>query len=573
MGLTSAMNTSLNGLALNETAIDVIGNNVANAGTNGFKASKVLFATQLSRTFSVGSAPTTTNGGTNPQQVGLGATTAAIAKDFTQGSITSSTRPSDMAIQGEGFFIVHDASTNLFTRDGAFQLSAKAIDSSTGQTINSRLITSQGFAVQGYGVDSNFNLVTTQLVDIEIPIGDLTVAQQTENVSIAGALRSTGALATQGSQLLSDAMTDTSGGSAAANPIDATTLLSSVYADGSSTALFTVGQTLSFTGSKGGRQLPAHTLAIGAGTTVGDLLTLMDDTLGIQSGGSIPGTPGITVTAGGQIQIEGNQGTANDITISPGNLTMNGAPVPINYTKTQTADGESAVTEFVVYDSLGEEVQVKMTAVLESNTSSSSTFRYFLESADDSDADVALTNGLITFDSDGQMISGQTSTFSIDRDSTAAASPMIINVDFSDIVGIAPATAGSSLVMTAQDGSAPGTLTSFNISDTGVIRGIFDNGVVRNLAQIILARFNNQQGLLEAGNNTFAEGVGSGPPILAVPGTFGVGTVRSGAIELSNTDLGRNLVDLIFASTNYRGNARVISSAQQLVDELLLLGR
>ena len=62
-------------------------------------------------------------------------------------------------------------------------------------------------------------------------------------------------------------------------------------------------------------------------------------------------------------------------------------------------------------------------------------------------------------------------------------------------------------------------------------------------------------------------------PFLTTPGNFGAGTVRSGAIELSNTDVGRNLVDLIVAATNYRGNARVISSVQQLIDELLVLGR
>ena len=579
MGLTSAMNTSLNGLILNETAIDVIGNNVANAGTNGFKASKVQFATQLTQTFSVGSAPSATNGGTNPQQTGLGATTAAISKDFTQGSITTSTRQSDMAIQGEGFFILDDGTTNLYTRDGSFQLSAKSVDPVSGQTINSRLTTSQGFLVQGYAVDQNFNLITTQLSDIEIPIGDLTVAEQTQSVSIGGALLSTGQLATQGSLILSDAMTDTAGGAAGTDPITAGTLLSSVYPDGSTTALFSVGQTVSFTGTKGARQLPAQSLTVAAGTTVQDLLTLMDNTLGIQSDGAIQndpnsgGQPGVSVTAGGQIQVVGNRGTANDLAIPSGSLSIAGTPVPIGNTKTQSADGESAVTEFVIYDSLGQEVQVRMTAVLDSNTTSSSTFRYFFDSADDSDADIVLTNGTITFDSNGQLTGGNPATFTLDRNSTAASSPMVITVDFSDVVGIAPSIAGSSVVMTAQDGSAPGTLASFNISDIGVVRGVFDNGVVRNLGQIILARFNNPQGLLEAGNNTFQEGVGSGPATLSIAGTFGAGTVRAGAIELSNTDLGRNLVELIFASANYRGNARVISSAQELVDELLLLGR
>jgi flagellar hook protein FlgE len=150
---------------------------------------------------------------------------------------------------------------------------------------------------------------------------------------------------------------------------------------------------------------------------------------------------------------------------------------------------------------------------------------------------------------------------------------MQISADFTGISGISSASAGSTLSLVSQDGSDPGTLTSFVIDESGIINGVFDNGIIRTLGQITLARFSNTQGLVESGSGTFREGVSSGPPFLATPGNFGAGTVRAGAIELSNTDIGRNLVDLIVASTNYRGNARVISSVQQLVDELLVLGR
>ena len=85
MGLTSALNTSLNGLSLNETEINVLGNNISNAGTTGFKQSNVAFATQLANTLSFGSAPSSTDGGTNPRQIGLGGQVAAIAADFSQG--------------------------------------------------------------------------------------------------------------------------------------------------------------------------------------------------------------------------------------------------------------------------------------------------------------------------------------------------------------------------------------------------------------------------------------------------------------------------------------------------------
>jgi flagellar hook protein FlgE len=117
----------LNGLTLNETSIDVLGNNIANAGTNGFKGSNVLFTTQFSRTLGVGSRPTTTNGGTNPRQIGLGATSAAISKDFTQGSITNSTSPSDLAIQGDGFFVLAGAEGSVYSRNGNFSLNSTSL--------------------------------------------------------------------------------------------------------------------------------------------------------------------------------------------------------------------------------------------------------------------------------------------------------------------------------------------------------------------------------------------------------------------------------------------------------------
>lgn len=579
MGLTSALNTSLNGLVLNETAIDVLGNNIANAGTNGFKSSQVLFTSQLSRTLSVGAAPSDTNGGINPQQVGLGAATSAIRKDFTQGSITNSSSPSDLAIQGDGFFAVDGPEGTVYTRNGNFTLSAKTQDLATGQTLGSRLQNAQGLIVQGFGVDQDFNIVDTQLVDIEIPLGDLNVAQQTENVSIGGSVLSVGEVATQGAYLQSVAMTDTSGGSAAVNPITTATALTSVFLDGDTTALFTVGQTVSFTPAKGGREQDPQSLVVAAGTTVQDLLTLMDNTIGIHSGGSIPndpnsgGQPGVTVNAAGQIEVVGNQGTVNGIEIAPADIVQNGIAVPINFTELNTADGESAISDFLIYDSLGQPIATKLTMVLESRTTSSSTFRYFVESFEDSDADIVLTDGLVSFDGEGRVISGGTATFAVDRNDTAANSPMQVTADLTQISGISTASAGSRLSLNAQDGAPPGTLNSFVISEDGIVNGLFDNGVIRNLGQIVLARFSNPQGLLDAGGGTFREGVASGLPNVVRPGTFGAGTLRAGAIELSNTDIGQGLVDLILASTNYRGNARVISSVQELVDELLILGR
>lgn len=573
MGLTSALTTSLNGLSLNEQTIDVLGNNIANAGTNGFKASSVLFQTQLARTLSVGSRPTTNDGGTNPRQIGLGATTSAIVKDFSQGSITNSTSPSDLAIQGDGFFILNGRDGNVYSRAGNFNLNSEDI-----------LTAANGLRVQGYGVDQDFNLVTTQLKDITIPVGDLVVAQQTRNITMSGALLSTGTVATQGTILASDAtFTDTAGSTFGADPATSSTLLTSLYESGSSTALFSDGDIITFTPRKGGRVLTGQSLTVDtATTTLGDLMTLMDNTIGIHSDGgvTIPQEggvdPQVRLNSSGKIEIIGNRGTVNDVDITLGDLVVNDgtttSTLDLPFTKSQTADGESTITDFIVYDSLGQEVNVKLTAYLESRDGSSSTFRYFAESVDDSDADVVIGDGSFIFDSQGKITSGLTDTFSIDRANTAASN-MQVTIDFSNLSGISTTSAGSAITLQTQDGSNPGTLSRFVLDESGVINGIFDNGIIRTLGQVVLARFSNPQGLLENGDTTFLEGVSSGSPFLVTPGNFGAGTIRAGAVELSNTDIGRNLVDLIVASTNYRGNSRVISSVQQLVDELLVLGR
>ena len=101
MGLQSAMTTALTGLQAAETTIDVVGNNVANSSTVGFKESSAVFATQFLQTQSIGSAPSDTQGGTNPRQVGLGVNVASITPDFTQGTIEISSNPLDVAIQGD----------------------------------------------------------------------------------------------------------------------------------------------------------------------------------------------------------------------------------------------------------------------------------------------------------------------------------------------------------------------------------------------------------------------------------------------------------------------------------------
>src|SRR4051812_16211671 len=185
MGLASALTTALTGMQAAETQVDVVGNNLANSQTVGFKASEAAFATQFLQTQSLGSGPTSTDGGTNPRQTGLGTRVAGLTPDFTQGTIEISSSPSDLAIQGDGFFMVQNTDgERLYTRNGQFKTNA-----------NNELVSLSGERVLGYGVDSNYQLQRTTLVGLSIPLGAAATAQATQNVFLQGTLTPSGDVA------------------------------------------------------------------------------------------------------------------------------------------------------------------------------------------------------------------------------------------------------------------------------------------------------------------------------------------------------------------------------------------
>jgi flagellar hook protein FlgE len=225
-------------------------------------------------------------------------------------------------------------------------------------------------------------------------------------------------------------------------------------------------------------------------------------------------------------------------------------------------------------------VNVRITTVLEAKTGNDTTYRWFATSEDNeptTGVNTGVGTGTIVFDGNGLIQSGGVATISVERNQTASQSPLEFDLDFGQVSGLALQNnlgeSVSTLSMTRQDGFPPGTLSSFIITESGLIRGIFSNGAERPLGQMRMARFANNGGLQQVGENLFAQGVNSGEAVEGNPGEGGLGTLTAGALELSNTDIGQNLIELILASTQYRGGARVITTAQQLLDELLSLRR
>lgn len=176
MGLGSVMQTALSGISAAELAVGVIANNLANLQTAGFKASRPTFATQPPQTQSLGAAPSGSHGGSNPVQIGLGVQLAGTSVCFSQGSIAVSSDPLNLALQGDGLFILEGSpGEQLYTRDGRFGLNA------AGQ-----LVSSGGSRVLGLGVDQNFQLQTGRLTPLEIPLGKQAQAADGSAATLTG---------------------------------------------------------------------------------------------------------------------------------------------------------------------------------------------------------------------------------------------------------------------------------------------------------------------------------------------------------------------------------------------------
>lgn len=707
MGLASSLSTALTGLSAAETTIDVVGNNLANSSTVGFKASTAEFATQFLQTQSLGSAPTTNNAGTNPRQIGLGTMVSGIVPNFNQGTIQISSNPTDMAIQGDGFYIVQGgAGDQLYTRNGLFKLNSE-----------NQLVTSTGNRLLGFGVNSQFQIDTTTLVPLQIPLGSTTVAKATEAAVMQGTLTPTGDVADQAQVIQTGILTDgskswpsgtgqwvgdtqmTGAISASAAPgmngkykycvvfsdgvnttsrpsavwtsddvgghgVDLSSIpippagdtawttrrifrsvnepstdtnfymvqeindvTTTIYTDTAADSaiistdpndilspygpaitadtkladvlrydgtqfqqVFADTGTLQFTGSKGGRTLATKSLDITSTTAVKDLAGFMQDALGIQpSPGDDQNYPippdsgtgwpaGFQITQQGQLALVGNNGVDNAVNIGTSGLQMftsaGQVSIDLPFTTTQQAKGQSAVADMIVYDSLGIPLSVRVTAVLDQRTSTYTAYRWFADAAENdpnTGAKIGVGEGVLKFDGNGNFISASSNTVRIDRAHEPSVKPLQFSLDFTQISGLAATKA--QLAVARQDGSAPGTLTSFIVGEDGKIGGVFSNGITRDLGQVRLARFANPAGLEQKGQNMYSSGVNSGLPIEGNPGDKGVGKIVAGAVEQSNTDIGGNLIDLILASTMYRGNSRVITTVQQLFDELLALRR
>ncbi|MCL2347637.1 MAG: flagellar hook-basal body complex protein [Planctomycetaceae bacterium] len=354
--------------------------------------------------------------------------------------------------------------------------------------------------------------------------------------------------------------------------------------------LFSGTGTLTFDPNKGGNDLKTESMTIDVTTKMSDYLKFLGDSLGIRNGTSYPDIPkdqgavGSQINGGsagtslinGRITILGNTGIENRLAIdsSAFQWTSNGTvrPLDFKFETAQQAVGDGVSTGLLVYDSLGAPVNVQLTMVLENKSDTETIYRWYADSNDNQPASgngIAVGTGTLRFDSNGRLIDSGNTNIKVERTDVASQSPLSFEfkMDLSAVAALA--TSNQNLSMTRQDGAGAGVLYDYSIGTDGIITGVFTSGVTRPLGQVLLAHFVNNEGLVQVGDNLYGEGMNSGPAIIGVPGQGVFGKIKGNSIEMSNTDIGNELIEMIAASAMYRANAKIVTTANEMLDALL----
>ncbi len=457
MGILSSLFAGVSGLNANGNLLSVIGNNIANQNTVGFKTSRATFADLVSSSL---------GGGSGTVQTGIGVTLTSIQTNFTQGSLVTSNNALDMAVDGNGFFMLKDSQGGTFySRAGQFRLDNE-----------NRVVNPNGLFLQGYQADEN-GQITGSIDTIALPT-TTAAPNPTASVDLSANLQATADTSTFD-------LTDPTGTSNFSTSL-------SVYDS--------LGQS---------HLLTTYFTRNSSNTWEYNVVGNEEDV-----------TAGV---ASGTYHTDNINSTLGLVRMASGTLT---------FTTSGALDTESEVTSY------------------DDGTSGGS---------------VGSDPGLASFSFTGAA-AAQEVTFDFGTSLTTDSGQ-------SGLDGTTQFGAASSLVNQTQDGYGAGSLQAFLVDSKGVVSGRFSNGQIRALAQVVLAKFPDPVGLIRTGKNLYSETADSGQPLNAAPDSAGLGKVASNSLELSNVDLGEEFINMISAQRGFQANARMITTSDEILQELVNIKR
>jgi flagellar hook protein FlgE len=544
----ASLYTGISGINANLKVLSVIGNNIANINTFGFKGSRVAFADILSQSL------------TGSSQIGLGVKLSSIQKSFTQGAFQATNNILDLGISGDGFYMVNDPvdGSPFYSRAGMFHLDKD------GYIVNPEALKLQGYMANSSGVLQN---TVTDLI-----ISGATIPPNTTNtVTITANLDSNSPVT---GFVLTAANADI------------------YFSDDNGTTYFTAdlitdGGLTSGAANTGAAVATAIETALEAQSGTDTYTVTYDDQTGLFTIGNDVGN-GVLLLEWSHANttaevLLGFDTVDSTIAAAASDESDNAGGAFVLASAGDTSNFSTPVT---VYDSLGNSHVVTMYFRKDSLGGTGNVWEWFatVPASDSTSGNQEIqANGTATFNTSGALYQESSITYPTGgfdfTGGPAQDQAIVFDYGLSIVQGGSGATGttqygtNSGVAALAQDGYASGTLGSIAVAQDGVISGVYSNGRTLTLAQVLLASFAATEALQSAGNNVYTESYDSGQPLIGAPGSSSRGFVQSNTLELSNVDMAEQFVGMITAQRGFQASSRVITTTDDLLAELVNLKR
>ena len=540
--MIGALYAGLSGLKNHQTKINVIGHNLSNINTIGFKKSRVVFREAFSQTLKAAVASQGDRGGVNPQSVGTGSQIGSIDVLQRNGSAQTTDMPTDLMFRGKGHFVLEvPAGGTKAQEESSRSIKASSI----------RAFTRNG----NFGIDQSGDLVYR-------PNGYKVLGWQADPVTGEVNTANPDAISSVSFPFMRSISRKTSFVQFASN-LDARAGAVEVVSDGGTGLLSSVTPAQDGGDLRPGSHKVRVERAEGADTFTasldgGEAQAIVDSTVTFSDA---DGRQLVTLKFGDEIKA----GTASLEYIS-----------------------KFHKTEIGIFDGLGQRHDAEITFTKEAvqaggTVNPAGTWRWNIEDSHITDAKV-VTNGDDKVRTGLIQFNNQTASFStadpaiafinvqpIDAEGNeTGAGELAVKLDFSNLTQFADS---HDAIAQRQDGVGPGNLVSFSISATGLIDGIFSNGVNKAIAQLAAADIPNAEGLTVLSDTMVTTSPSSGAPAFVTAGTRNMGELTAGALEMSNVDLTEEFTDLITTERGFQANARVITTSDNILTEAMGLKR
>lgn len=546
MSLINSLFAGVSGLRNHQSMLDVIGNNIANVNSIGFKGSRITFSDTFNQFVRFGTNPSESSGGTNTYQVGLGMKVNSIDRNWAQGTFERTGVLTDLALQGDGLFILKSNGETFYSRAGAFMFDAngKLVNPQNGAIVQGKVATADGVVPPG-----------NNLQDVVIDPNLRLPAVGTTLINWGGNLSSNSFITR------SEEYVQTGNINAAMTIGESKTDVNTVYDESgreysfSVTYTKTADDTYDITYSLTDKSNPGSPVLSGGPVTAvfdpatGDMVTL---------GGAAPAA----------IQIQ-DASLGLNFNFDPTNVTQTNNTTTLSSTVDDNRTVNIVTGTVTIFDSLG----ASHTLTIKFTKTSANNWNW---TASTPNASGGLSNnfGTISFNPDGSINTISPNPPVLSFTPTGGASAQNIELNFgSSFGGITQTSANPVVSALNQNGSAAAFLSNLSIDQYGYIVGLFSNGASRNLAQILVATFPNLNGLASVGDNLYTVSANSGAPFIGDPGESTQTTIQSGALEQSNVDLSEEFTRMIVSQRGFQANARVVTVSDSLLQEITNLVR